>query len=377
MKILLKSFTNPSKFYEVDKQAQTCNCPAFTANRHCKHLDALGCYKMRKATLSAKPSFSQALSALVKSIRIRDIEEAAHWLNYSWSFNGRLPGAQFRTVRRLLIGSAEDGHSIAVMEKMAENFPALLNKHVEFERVIAELLRICKVPNWWHPDTGGHDYIYFGMLAMRKTFYNETTHTLEDCLHGLECAIKEQDKVTALYWTILAHETEKNAGLVLAQKLHTCAINCNCTPAIRLMKNIYLAHSKSLSTDSNFTCQAAWLLSGGVSPVIDQIEPVTLGEVRRLIERVNANKPYPPPEWCCDGVHCAGNDIRYAGMWDRMYAVCNQFSHHQRIQPNDEWLEEQFYSMDGLSIHTQPQTSLHASNLPASNPTTQESENDA
>lgn len=89
MKVMLKSFTAPDIFYEVDKDALTCTCPAFNANRHCKHLEALGCYKMRKATLSPRPSFSQALSALVKSIRLREINEGAYWLSYCWNFRER------------------------------------------------------------------------------------------------------------------------------------------------------------------------------------------------------------------------------------------------------------------------------------------------
>ena len=117
--------------------------------------------------------------------------------------------------------------------------------------------------------------------------------------------------------------------------------------------HVYLVHSKALSSDSNFTCQAAWLLAGGTSPVIDQIEPVTRGEVRCLIERVKETPPHAPPEWCCDGIHCAGNDFRFAGMWDRMYAVCNQFSHYGSVNP-DEWLEEdKFYSLDGLRVCTE------------------------
>lgn len=348
MKLLLESFTTPGSYYEVNKVALTCTCPAFAANGHCKHLEAVGVYKQRKATLSARPNYSQALSALVKSIRIRNISEAAYWLNYCWSFNDRLAGSQFRTVRRLLIGSAEDGHSIAVMKKMAENFPALLSQQAELEKVMAELLRICKVPNWWHPDTGGHDYIYCGMLATRIPFYDSNPHTLEDCLQGLELSISEQDKVMALHWVLVAHEAGKNAGLTLAQKLHALALQHNCPPAIRLM-GIYLKHAKSLSSDSNFTCQAAWMLVGGTSPVIDQIEPVTRGAVRRLIEQVNDTRPHAPPEWCCDGVHCAGNDIRYAGMWDRMFAVCNQFNFYGRVNP-DEWHEDKFYSLDGLRV---------------------------
>ena len=350
MKIMLESFTHSGTHYEVDKDAMHCSCPAFTLNGHCKHLAGVGIYKQRHATLTTRPNYSQALSALVKSIRLRDINEGAYWLNYCWSFNDRLAGSQFRTVRRLLIGSSEDGHSIAVMEKMAANFPALLSKQVALERVLAELIRICKVPNWWNPDSGGHDYIHCGMLAMRKGFYSPAQCSLADCLSGLVLSIDQQDKVGALYWTMAAHGAGKGAGLQLAQKLYTLATERNCTPALRLMKNVYLPHAKSLSADSNFTCQAAWFLAGGVSPVIDQIETVTLGEIRQFLDKVRDTSPYVVPEWCCDGIHCAGNDLRYAGMWDRMFAVCNQFRHYGRVSPVDEWLEPKFYSVAGLKL---------------------------
>jgi hypothetical protein len=224
-----------------------------------------------------------------------------------------------------------------------------LTKQVEFERVMAELLRICKVPNWWNPATGGHDYIHAGMLAWREGLYIHEQYGLEGCLERVEAAISEQNKVGALLWVMRAHETEKSAGLHIAQRLFAIATRHHHAPAQRLMQNVYLPHANSLSTDSNFTGQAAWLLTGGVSPVIDQIEIVTRGEVRRLIEQVNDTQPHPPPEWCCDGVHCGGNDIRYAGMWDRMYAVCNQFSHYGRVNP-DEWREDEFYSLDGLRV---------------------------
>lgn len=350
MKIMLQSFTQPGTFYAVNKDAATCSCPAYANAGHCKHLDAVGVYKQRRATLSARPSYSQALSALVKGIRIRDTEEAAYWLNYCWSFNGRLPGVQFRTVRRLLIGAAEDGHSIAVMEAVAKNYSALLSKSVAFERVMAELLRICKVANWFDPATGGHDYIHAGMLARRMTLYMERPN-LDDCLSGLEQAISQQDTVRAIYYTLEAHEAGKTAGLSVARKLHALAAAHHCSPATRLM-NLYLTHAKSLSADCNFTAQAAWLLAGGVCPVVDQIESVTLGEVRRLIEQVRDTEPHVVPEWGCDGVHCAGNDIRYAGMFARMDAVCNQFNHYGRVNPNDEWREDEFYSLDGLQLQS-------------------------
>lgn len=164
----------------------------------------------------------------------------------------------------------------------------------------------------------------------------------------MEQSINAEDKVNALFWLMRAEESGDGVGIHIAQRLLAIATRQNHTPALRLMQNIYLQHAKLLSDDGNFTGQAAWLLAGGISPLIDQLGSVTRCEVRRLIERVNDTQPYPPPEWCCDGVHCEGNDIRYAGMWDRMYAVCSQFSRFQRILPSDKWIENELYSMDGL-----------------------------
>lgn len=349
MKIELRSFTDPCKHYEVDTNIGTCSCPAFHADGWCKHLEALGQYRRRKVTLSARPNYSQALSAVVKSIRIRNIKVGAYWLRYCWNFNAKLAGAQFRTVRRLLIGSAEDGHSVAVMEKVSDNFAALLKKDVEFPAVLSELVRVCKVPNWWDPRTGGHDYIKSGMLAQRRTLYDLQPYALEHCLTGISEAIEQQDRVAALSWMMRAGRAGKDVWITVAHLLHVIAKARGHEPAQRLVAHIHIRHAKALSADNNFIGQAAWLLAGGNSPVIDQIEPVTDGEVLALLERVNATPPYVVPEWCCDGVHCAGNDIRYCGMWDRMYAVCQQFNHYQRVDPDDPWLE-QFYSLEGLVV---------------------------
>lgn len=350
MKIQLESFSHPGVRYEVDKTAGHCSCPAYATDGWCKHLESVGSYKPRKVTLSARPSYSQTLSALVKCIRVRNVEEGAYWLNHCWGFREKMLGSQYRTVRRLLIGSAEDGHSIAVMEKVAENFTALLAKDVEFSRVVAELVRICKVPNWWHPSTGGRDYIYSGMVAGRRTLYDAKLYSLDHCLSEMGKAIDNHDKIAALFWMNKADEAGKGASLAIAQRLHAMAVSRNHPPAIRLTQNVHLLHSKALHDDNNFIGQAAWLLAGGDSPVIDQIEVVTKGEVRQLLDQVSSTAPYVIPEWCCDGVHCAGNDVRYMGMFDRMYAVCNQYSHYQRVSPDDAWIEDEFYSLEGLEV---------------------------
>lgn len=350
MTILLRSFSRPDVTYEVDKEQGHCSCPAYAGDGWCKHLEQLGRRKPRNVTLSSRPSYSQALSGLVKGIRLRNQFEAAYWLNYCWSFNNRLSGSQFRTVRRLLIGAAEDGHSIAVMERVSDAFVPLLAKDVPLVDVLAQLIRICKVPNWWLPETGGHEYIYSGLLADRRMIYDHDVRNSAQCLDALEQAINEADQVLALFWTMKAHQSGEKAGLPLAERLLQFAMRRNHGPAIRLMKNVYLRHAKSLSADTNFTCQAAWLLAGGYSPVIDQIEPVLLIEGQRLLDEVLVAPAHVIPGYMCDGIHCAGNDVRYAGMWDRMYAVCQQFNHYQRVDPEDMWREELFYSLDGLKI---------------------------
>lgn len=350
MRIELRSFTDPAKWYEVDTANGSCSCPKFQGGEWCKHLEAVGQYQPKRVTLSARPSYSQALSGLVKCIRIRDVVEGAYWLNYLWGFREKLSGSQYRTVRRLLIGSAEDGHSIVVMEKVAENFGSLLAKDVQFPRVLAEFLRICKVPNWWHPDSGGPDYIHSGMIASRQMLYDHEQHSLETCLTEVAQAIESQDKIGALRWTLQGCDAGKGAGSAMAHGLLGIALTRKHEPAIRLMRNVYLRHAKALHDDANFIGMAAWLLAGGHSPVTDKIKTVTQGEVRQLLEQVETTAPHVIPEWCCDGVHCAGNDMRYCGMWDRMHAVCQQYRHYQRVDPADPWLKDQFYSLEGLEV---------------------------
>jgi hypothetical protein len=124
--IRLKSFSGSAVVYTVDRQRQTCTCREFAEGGHCKHLDEFGVYKRREFIARTHPTFSQALSGLVKSIRMRRVEDAVYWLMYLDGFpaseeRGK-KAARFRVARRILIGSAEDGHSISVMESVASNF---------------------------------------------------------------------------------------------------------------------------------------------------------------------------------------------------------------------------------------------------------------
>jgi hypothetical protein len=190
--IRLKSF-DCDGWHIINLAERTCDCSEFQGTRvGCVHLDAMGVHRLTAFTASTYPTFSQALSALVKSLRLRRVDDAAYWLLYLIGFPE--PQHRFRTARRLLIGAAEDGHSIAVMEKVLGQFPSISKPKTELQNLVAEAVRICKVPNWWHPSTGGSDYIHSGLVALRRLSYLQGKKSLAALTAMLERGIGEKDK---------------------------------------------------------------------------------------------------------------------------------------------------------------------------------------
>jgi hypothetical protein len=343
--IRLKAFMGIG-WQTISLREKTCDCSEFqSSGGGCRHLAALGIYRLKPFLSKTHPTFSQALSALVKSLRIRRVEDAVYWLLYLDNFKGSKH--RFRTARRLLIGSAEDGHSIAVMEKVREQFPKLCTPETELEYLVTEAVRICKVPNWWHTCTGGPDYIYSGMVGQRELAYFPGERSAEGMVHLVEEGIRRQEKSTALAGVMGLSEAKlaatKQAELVLglARRYQH--------PLAERLAQMHLCAKSALSSDNNFLCQAAWMMAGGISQVADAVEPVPQSEVIELLEKAEERwkSPRPIPGWCCDGIHSAGNDIRFMGMWQQMYAVCRAFEYYGRVDPEDEWLPE-FQSYDGL-----------------------------
>ena len=349
--LIMKSFTKKGIQYELDRKQKTCTCEAHKKDGYCKHLDAVGVYKQKNWRASTHPSFSQALSGLVKSIRARRVEDAIYWLVYLNTMTG--DGGRFRVARRLLIGSAEDGHSIAVMEKVVSNFSLLCSMDTHLIQLAAEVVRICKVPNWWDVESNGHDYIYSGMIGnRRKWLYNEGVDSLNTQLKKLEQAIDDSDKQQAMLWLEGLLSSTDISRTKVATYLKTLATSRGCLAAERLT-SIHLSAKSALSGDANFLGQAVWNLAGGSSPLENTIYDVYSMEVKDLLAKARDRWANPKliPGWCCDGVHCGGTDRRYCGMWPDMYALCNVFSHYGNVSPDNEWLPE-FFNLDGLDYAT-------------------------
>jgi hypothetical protein len=351
--IQLKSFCGDGVVYTVDRSGRTCTCHHFSAEGHCKHLDEFGLYKRREFIARIHPTFSQALSGLVKSIRMRRVEDATYWLMYLDRIQASetlgKKAARFRVARRILIGSAEDGHSISVMEHVTSNFKFLCKLDTPLVYLAMEIFRICKLPNWWNPITGGHDYIHNSLVGYRQQVLYQKVNDQDGARKLLRKAIDEADSATAIGAVSLMGAVGLGST-GQAQCLMAIAQEMNHEKAIRLL-GIHLGARSALSGDNNFTSQAAWLLAGGQSPVADQIEPVLEGEAHELLDKANERwkHPKPIPHYYCDGIHCGGKDRRYAGILQDMYAVCCCFSHYGNIEPENLWLPE-FYPTDGLAI---------------------------
>jgi hypothetical protein len=359
--IKLRPFSDDDSATVVDRSAGTCTCKSFLfgSEGHCRHLDELGAYKQKPFTPRTHPTFSQGLSALVKSIRMRRVEDAIYWLTYLDGFRvtdrQEQKAMRFRIARRILIGSAEDGMSIAVMENVASDFTALYKPETPLKCLAANILRICKLPNWWDSASGGHDYVRSALIGYRKHVLYRTATDADGVRELLQQALRARNRASALGALSLMPQvgigSTKQAEFLLQM-----AREMRHEQAIRLL-DIHLGARQALSSDNNFTGHAVWWLANGYSPLANEAVPVFPAEVDDLLEKAKKRweRPKPIPTFYCDGVHCAGNDRRYAGMLQDMYALCLCFSRYGNVHPENRWLPE-FYPTDGLEVEPTAQS---------------------
>lgn len=285
-------------------------------------------------------SIAQAMSALVKAVRLRHLNDAVYWYSHVWAL---FPQDDFRTNRRLLIISAEDNLCVPVMNTAATwYFGALKNKdrdHV-YRGGVALLHMICATDNWWK-DPNGWDYISLWRQAERLLKNTDVkdldavlagTMPIEGTLapfvlHTLKCADKTFDR--GLYAQELVEEARKALNL----------------PA-RMVAQIHASAGKLLSMDENFLGHAVYRLHRGLLGQLDL--PVLNNDavkasVEQAFERLKT--PELPQPYSQDGIHCKGSDRRFAGMLPSMVSCINAYRHYGRLDPSDTWVED-FYHVD-------------------------------
>jgi hypothetical protein len=349
-KILLKSFSDDKKWYQINITQKFCNCPAFKPSgwhAGCKHLSALGIYRLDQYNLTPYPTFSQALSGLVKSIRIRNISEAVYWLIYMHKGDKK---NYFRVAKRLLIGTAEDGHNIEVMEKCASKMKVLCDPNVHIIHWIAEVVRICNYPNWWEEETGGHGYIYDWLVAWRKSMYLhkfgvEAGQPL--IKQGIESGLPSQGLLG--FYGISRELSSTEQAEYIRSLAEDILLNSEVREMVIRLCDIHLRCKSFLAGDSNFIGIALWLLCGGKFKTYPHSEGVEAWVAEQYLHDAQESwkTPHKIPEWCCDGLHCSGNDPRFAGMLPTMYSVCLAHHYYGQMNPELEWLPK-FFPKDGL-----------------------------
>jgi hypothetical protein len=84
------------------------------------------------------------------------------------------------------------------MEYVASNFKTLCKVDTPLVYLAAEIVRITKIPNWWDPATGGHDYIFSSLVGNRQQVLYRTISDRDTAMNLLRKAVDEGDRVTAI-----------------------------------------------------------------------------------------------------------------------------------------------------------------------------------
>lgn len=330
----IQSFTNPDMFYEVDADQRTCTCMAFTKKpkQPCKHLLSNSELFPQPATLNV----SEAMSAFIKSIRLRRTDEAIVWLRYLWYQQG----LKARLQRRILVCAGEDNISVNVTEAVSQWFGSPLNKR-SLELAAIEVARICATDNWYaQPD--GRFYI-FGWLAAEFEPKLGLPKTYPELLTFFTDAIAECRDVDAMkaFNRILSDRAFRPRDF--ASLLLDVAKDSTSQQARRLIE-IYTKNASALWLDGNISGQAVFALLNGdfgyqTSPIIDETQ------VMKLLDEAEhkISDGLVIPDYARDGIHTRqSGDRRFAGTVKQMAGCCRAYEYYGRLSPDDAWLG-QFY----------------------------------
>lgn len=348
MKFKIKSPTS-GRMYTIDTLAKTCDC---MADNECSHLKAVGAYKPKSWRGSINPSYAQALSAMIKSIRIRNVEEAMYWLIYLVRIEPANPGARFRLVRRLLIATSEDGFSLPLMQDISESFNDLMKGDLFL--LADKLLKICKPTPWWNSDSNGKTYLEAFLVGERNCSYNFRTtdiHSQKETIGLFKEALESKDMETACTYLSYLTQVHKIDKMTFVEVLIGMAKAQQDNRAMTILA-IHKKHKVILSEDWNFIGQGIFFLCGmGFNGCEYEDVYASAKEVHDAIAKAKAQwkTPHVVPYWGCDGVHCAGADRRYCGMLVDMVACCNAFEYYGNVGVENKW-RRRFYTRKGLVV---------------------------
>lgn len=308
----------------------------------------------------SKCSIAQAMSALVKSVRLRHTESAVYWyLHVATCF----PNDSLRLYRRLFIIGAEDCIDPTIQRQMYEWYmQALTSKNTPRTHRLAVYMiqRICTTEDWWQSKSGQRYILGWrltekaskeaGPLSEDQKAYFKSPECSDDIV---EIATSSQPMGSRVQKALDLHFHGCASGMnrkLYASKL-VGAARASKNLQARLTAQAHLTFATQLGNmDENWLGQALWRLLGEpleAQSIADMSDTDKLFDLK-LQEVFDAQRT--PPAWTQDGIHCSGKDRRFAGLLPSMTACCNVFNENIALSP-DMSFQDKHYSSDTLKQH--------------------------
>ncbi len=289
------------------------------------------------------PTPSDAISALIKTTRLRLPSDAIDWFMYLW----KIPKERPRVKRRILLMSGEDNVSFGVIERVGEWYGS--SQRASMEAAATEVLRICQTQNWW-AQRDGREYLYAWRIAEISP-PDFRSISLAGLIEVMGRAVKQRDLLRGLAAFYAVYERKDFRPQQLARHLLEWASESGNPQAMRLAQ-VFSRHAQTLWTDSNISGQAYYsLLHGefGEQGVPPEISPeIVVQSIQNSIERLQT--PIEAPSFALDGIHTrSGKDARFSGVVRHMAAACKAYEHFGRLHPSDEWLPS-FYDVPPVPV---------------------------
>lgn len=282
------------------------------------------------------PSPSKAISAFIKSLRLRRAHDAVFWAAFLWQdSNGRA-----RVQRRLLYGSAEDNLSVSVIECISDWYSSPRKR--SFDAATEEILRLCATKNWWAQRDGWWYIFAWRRVEMDRPDYRNLS--LDELYETLHSAIIDRDSARGLSAFNAVYERREFRPKPFAEQLTQWASLYGGEQSKRLAA-VYAKHASAFWLDGNMSGQTYYALLHGdfgenASPKIgsDQVQAAIANATDRLL-----SGPIEVPSYALDGVHAGGgSEKRFAGLLKYMAGCCKAYQHYGRLSPEDLWLPSFF-----------------------------------
>lgn len=333
----IKSGTSLDIFYPLEVEIKTNSSSDFNKNFSQP-------YKQLHNTpdffsLSEPINNSEAISAFIKSIRLRLTGEAILWLCYLWE----QPGFKSRMQRRILISAAEDNISVNVIEAVSNWYGNTASRKDLIQAVI-EVARICATDNWYaQPDGRLYMFAWEKATIEPKFGLPKEYAALLEFLSDAICDCRELDALKAFN---RLYENKAFRPKDLANNLLKLSPQSNSSHAQRLV-DVYAKNTGALWLDGNLSGQAVFALLNGdfgfaTSPIINENEVLSLIHDAQL----KISNGIQIPAFARDGIHTRkGGDVRFAGTVKQMAACCRAYEYFGRLSQDDKWLA-QFYEQE-------------------------------